>query len=137
MLKGQNLRIFRDFRSKEDGSSTIEFLFWVPVMVGLMTLTVDAVMLMSQSQSLNNLARDTSRSVAVGAITPSQAEAALADWSSSRNANVTVIEGSDGFVTTTITMPFSSVAHITSVFLDGNLNASSVMWIEGSVPNAS
>jgi len=123
---------FKNFRSDDDGSSTIEFLFWVPVMVGLVALTVDAVLVMNQIQTMNNIARDASRSVAVGANTPSQAETALNDWSQATGSNVVIVDGGDGFVTTTISTPFASVGNITSHFLSGNMQATAVMWIEGS-----
>ena len=122
----------KSFRAEDEGSSTIEFLFWVPVMVGLVTLTVDAVLLMNQIQTMNNIARDTSRSVAVGANTPSQAQTALADWSQSTSSNVVVTDGGDGFVTTTISTPFAAVGNLSGYFLSGSMQASAVMWIEGS-----
>ena len=131
------MKTLRQFRDETDGSSTIEFLFWIPVMVGLITLAVDAVMLMNQSQTMHNLARDASRSVAVGALTPIEAEQSLTAWSANTGSTIEVIDGGDGFVTTTIRTPFTSVGNITAYFLDGTLQASAAMWIEGAVFNES
>ena len=131
------MKTLRQFRDETDGSSTIEFLFWIPVMVSLITLTVDAVMFMNQSQSMHNVARDASRSVAVGALTPDQAEQSFSAWTSNTNSSITVVDGGDGFVTTTIQTPFSSVGNLTSYLLGGTMQASAVMWIEGTVNDAS
>jgi len=120
------------FRSNEDGSSSIEFLFWMPVMVTLVALTVDAVMLMNQNQTMYNLARDASRQVAVGAATPDEAEDVLELWRQGTGSTVNVQETGDGFVTTTISTPFSSIGNITGFFIRGNMRASVAMWIEGS-----
>ncbi len=129
--------VFSRFRKETEGATTIEFLFWIPVMVVVIAMTVDAVMLMNHNQTMFNLARDASRAVAVGAMTPSEAEDSLSSWKSSTGSTVTVVDDGSGFVTTTIKTPFSSAGNMSGLFLKGDLGATAVMWIEGGTTSGS
>ncbi|MGJ8610133.1 MAG: TadE/TadG family type IV pilus assembly protein [Octadecabacter sp.] len=125
------MRKFKDWRAQTEGSSTIELLFWLPMMVTLVAVTTDATMLMNQNQNMYYLARDVSRQVAVGATSIDDAGAGIESWRAETGSTV-VVEENDGFVTTTIFTPFSSISNITGIFLEGDMKASAVMWIESS-----
>lgn len=121
----------RRFRAGESGSTSIEFLLWVPIMVLFLTMTTDATLLMHKQQFIMNDARDASRQVALGQRTAAEAlEQLTLRYPSESHPPLVVVE--NGFVTTTISVPFSEVAKISRVFLDGDLSAAVSMWVENA-----
>ena len=121
----------RRFRDDQEGSSSIEFLFWVPVMVMFLTMVTDATLLMHEQQNLYNAARDASRQVALGQKTSDEAEEALIERFEFEELTPEVLI-EDGFVTTSISVPFQEVTHISGLFLNGNLSAKVSMWVENA-----
>ena len=71
------LRRLHAFWIEEDANVTIEFVLWLPVMLGVVMLSADATLLMHRQTLLYDAARDTSRQVALGQKTEDDAEAAL------------------------------------------------------------
>jgi len=61
------------FLRDECGSQTIEFLLWVPIFVALLIIVMDATTLYITQTEMENVARDTARSIVKGGITPDQA----------------------------------------------------------------
>ncbi|MFU8823912.1 TadE/TadG family type IV pilus assembly protein [Yoonia sp.] len=121
----------RQFLANDNGSTSIEFLLWVPVMVLFLTMTTDATLLMHTQQTITNHARDTSRQVALGQKTTEEAQEQLFQrYSSESHPPQVVVE--NGFVTTTISVPFSDVAKISKLFLTGDLSANVSMWVENA-----
>ncbi|KAA9009774.1 TadE/TadG family type IV pilus assembly protein [Histidinibacterium aquaticum] len=122
-------RLWRRMR-REEGSVTLEYVLWLPVWLLIMTLTVDATMLFQQRSQFYVAARDTSRLVAVGAKTASEAET-LVEQGFSRytgfDASVTM---ADGFVTTAVSAPFSSITAFSGYLASGNLTAAVTMYVE-------
>lgn len=114
----------------ESGSATVEFVMWLPIMAFLLTLTTDATTLMHQQQNLYNAARDASRQVALGQKTQEQAEEALLARFATDALQV-IVEQENGFVTTTVSVPYSEYARVSGVF-DGNLEARVSMWVENN-----
>lgn len=54
------------FARREDGNATVEFVLWLPLMMGIIVGAFDLnVMLLTQS-NMHNVARDTARRLAVG-----------------------------------------------------------------------
>lgn len=121
----------RRFRLSDDGSSSVEFLFWVPVMVFFLTMTTDATLLMHEQQNLYNAARDASRQVALGQRNEEEAEEELY----ARFNIPTLIADvaiADGYVKTSITVPFDEITRISGFFVNGNLSAEVSMWVENA-----
>jgi Flp pilus assembly protein TadG len=123
--------LIRRFSLDEDGTTSIEFLMWVPVMVMFLTMTTDATLLMHQQQNLYTAARDASRQVALGQKTDDEAQEELIErlGIDTLTAEVAI---ENGFVITTISVPFKEVTHISGLFVDGNLSADVSMWIENA-----
>jgi Flp pilus assembly protein TadG len=123
--------LIRRFSLDEDGSSSIEFLLWVPVMVLFLTMTTDATLLMHEQQNLYTAARDASRQVALGQKTDVEAQEELIEryGIDTLTAEVAI---ENGFVTTTISVPFTEITRISGFFVDGNLSADVSMWIENA-----
>ncbi len=122
-------KIAKRLHREEDGGSTIEFLLWMPLMIGMLTLTTDATLLMHKQQNLYNASRDASRQVALGQKTESEAAEILAARFSNYTVSVDVAQ-SGGFVTTSVSLPFSEFANVSGLFIDGSLAASATMWVE-------
>ena len=123
--------LVRRFRKSEDGSSSVEFLIWVPVMVFFLTMTTDATLLMHEQQNLYNAARDASRQVALGQKNEEEAEDELFARFNIPTliADVTI---ADGYVKTSITVPFDEITRISGFFVNGNLGAEVSMWVENA-----
>jgi Flp pilus assembly protein TadG len=70
---GKCVRI-KAFLRREDGSSTIEFVLWLPIVMAILLLVVDSSMLfMSRSHAIRVL-QDTNRLYSVGQFTGTPAE---------------------------------------------------------------
>ena len=75
MLCGANFHWSRvsEFLRDEHGSATIEFVLWVPTIVFLLVIVTDASILYLTHTEMWNAARDTARSLSVGAVTAAEA----------------------------------------------------------------
>ena len=114
------------FARDEDAAITVAFVLWVPVFVLILALTVDATVLFISQANMWSVARDTSRFMAIGLYSTTDAEAYAAAqlpiWGeqstivASRNAN---------FVTINLSVPIGEVApfNISGIFTDGFLVA--------------
>lgn len=54
------------FLRDERGTMTIEFVLWVPIVVGLLVTGIDATTIFVMHTEMNNVARDTARRMASG-----------------------------------------------------------------------
>lgn len=66
---GNSLRMLRAFCRSEGGSSTIEFVLWVPLVVMILLLVVDASMLFMARSHAMSVLQDTNRLYSVGQFT--------------------------------------------------------------------
>ena len=120
------------FRFGTDGSVTVEYVLWLPVMFLLTMLTTDATMLMHEQTNLMAAARDASREVATGKVSTTQAEERLlARLGNGRNYKASV-SASGHYVTSTVSVPFSDVVFFGGTFTKGNLAGQATMYVEGS-----
>lgn len=121
------------YQSQEEGSSTIEFVLWLPILAGFVMLATDATLLMHEQTYLTELSRDAARMVAVGEKTEEEAEeATLARFNDASAYNVDVeIDGE--FVQAVVTIPFKNVILFSGPFSgDAILTGHVSMWIEDS-----
>jgi len=119
-IAGNSLRKLRAFRRSEGGSSTVEFVLWLPLVVMVLMLVVDASMLfMTRSHAISVL-QDTNRLYSVGQFTGDTAEdrlekaedyalARLSPFSESATAVTTEV---NRVVRTEATMETSEIANI-------------------------
>ena len=103
------MNVIRKFLDARDGSVTVEFVLWVPFMVLSILIPVDGTMLLFRQAEMTDLARDASRQVALGYRTPEEAEDRLAVALDDGRDYTIDVRQENGFVTTTITVPFSDV----------------------------
>ena len=60
--------------AREDGGATVEFVLWTPLYVALIGFVADVSLSITQTSMMWDVARDTSRRVAVGELEPEAAE---------------------------------------------------------------
>ncbi|WP_322895367.1 MULTISPECIES: TadE family protein [unclassified Yoonia] len=120
------------FWRREDGSVTVEYVLWIPVIMSFMVLITDATMLMHNQSLMFVAARDASRQVALGQKTANEAEEGiLARFAKAPNATASVQEA-NGFVTATIAIPFEDVAIFGGLLSNASIRADVTMWVESN-----
>ena len=101
-------RNLREFEKQEDGTATVESVIWFPIYLLILGLIFDVTMLMMGQTEIWTVANDTSRMVALGRMTESEAETYV-----TTNMGFVVDVTSDGnIVTTRIERPFGEVASL-------------------------
>ena len=84
--KANPMGCFNRFLHDETGSVTIEFVLWIPIIVALLTVVIDATTLYVTHTEMENVARDTARRMVLGRFaTTTQAEAYAANAMRLRN----------------------------------------------------
>lgn len=81
---------FDRFLRDDKGSATIEFILWVPVIVALLVLVIDATTIYITHTEMWNVARDTARRMAKLEMTVAEAEAHAAEAMNLRDLPYTV-----------------------------------------------
>ncbi|MGL4311074.1 MAG: TadE/TadG family type IV pilus assembly protein [Paracoccaceae bacterium] len=124
------VRNLKKFRGSEDGTVTVEFVLWLPLIAGALMLVTDATLLMSQKSRLYDVVRDASRQVSLGKRTPQAAQEAIVSRLSG-NGVAAEVKNLSGYVTSTASIPFAD-AMVFSGYFAGNarMTASVSMWIE-------
>ena len=121
----------RDFKDKEHGSASVEFVLWMPLFVAITMLVIDTSVLCTSQSNYWSVSRDTARLVSRYAMTEADAEAyATAQASilwSAPTADVT-INGS------TVTVNLTAPATELSIF--NALGFASAFDISASVTHA-
>ncbi len=59
-------RPFRPFRRREDGSVTVEFVLWMPILLLLISLTADAALLFGAKANVLRVVQDANRAASIG-----------------------------------------------------------------------
>ncbi len=131
--------LMRPFFKCNQASATVEFVLWVPLLLFFMLAAVDLTLVMHRYQMLYNEAYNTSRSVAVGAVTSSEAASDAyirvsgADSYNDADSELSVeVNISGGFVTSTITQAFSGMSSLLASSLPGSLTGSATLWVEAT-----
>jgi len=120
------------FLRGQDGSVTVEYVMWLPILFGFMMLTADATMLLQRQQILQDAARDASRQVALGLKTTAEAESEMvARFDTEDDTFTTNVAISGDYVTASISQPFGDVTIFAdSLIGSGALSAEVTMWVE-------
>ena len=95
------------------GTMTIEFVLWVPIIMGLLVTAIDATTLYVTHTEMWNVARDTARRMVTGKFsTEAQAEAYAASAMNMRSAPYTISAHYDknNVVEVTIAIGFSDIS---------------------------
>lgn len=120
------------------GSTSVEFAIWLPIFFMIFGVATDAALLMHKQTQLIDMARTASRQVSLGIATQAEAEAFVMSHFAADSAGAATVSVADGFVTASITLPFSEVT-IFSFLLTGSstLSASITMVDEAAAASAS
>lgn len=100
------------FLRQEAGSITVEFSLWVPLLLAVMFLGINASLLYSAQSNFWNISRDTARVVSRHAMTEAEAEVYALDLARLRDYEPEVqvsVDDQRGLVTVTITAEMRSL----------------------------
>ncbi len=118
-----------------DGAAAVEFAFIVPILLLLFSGIVQFGAIMFLENHMTNVARETTRRVAVGELNETDAESsaqqALVNWGVTYDVSVATIDvgGGNQDITVTISLPMAEAAlmDVLGVFQSGNLSAAVTM----------
>lgn len=103
-------RVLKRFYTDSQGGLTIEFVMWVPVLVGLISLAVQTSMIFTTQSNYWSVARDTARIVARHAMTKTAAETYATSRAATSLTTPTVeVTISGAAVTVEIAAPAASI----------------------------
>ena len=122
-----------------DGVAAVEFAFIMPILLLLFSGIVQFGSIMFLENHMTNVARETSRRVAVGELTladaPSSVQQALVNWGVTYEVSVAATDAGSGNqdITVAISLPMAEAAlmDVLGVFQSGNLTAAVTMRQEG------
>ncbi len=117
--------------SDRDGAAAVEFAFIVPIMLLLFSGIVQFGSVMFLENHMSNVARETSRRIAVGELAQADAESsaqqALVNWGVTYEVSITPSNagGGNDDITVAISLPMREAAlmDVLGVFQSGNLTA--------------
>ncbi len=118
-----------------DGVAAVEFAFILPILLLLFSGIVQFGSIMFLENHMTNVARETSRRVAVGELAQadasSSAQQALVNWGVNYDVSVTSVDvgGGNQDIAVAISLPMAEVAlmDVLGVFQSGNLTAAVTM----------
>ena len=124
----------------DSGVAAIEFAFIAPILILLLTGIIQFGAVLFIQHNMGEIARESARRVAVGAMTPTQAKQfvddSLVNWGATFDVAVTVVpdpaDPTDTNVSVVVTAPMSEVAllDILGVFEGGTMRAANTMRVE-------
>ncbi len=118
-----------------DGAAAVEFAFIAPILLLLLSGIVQFGSIMFLENHRTNVARETSRRVAVGELAEADAESSaqqpLVNWGVTYDVDVDLVDvgGGNQDIVVTISLPMSEAAlmDVLGVFQSGNLTAAVTM----------
>jgi len=126
------LRLLKYFRANQDGNASVEFVIWLPLIMGVVVGTFDLNMVLLTQSRMWDVARDTARQVAIGTLDGTTgATYALTRLNSDVSTYTVTITGTTD-VTVSISRLVENVAVMGSVtdFNNYQVNASVTMRSE-------
>lgn len=109
---------------------SVELVLWTPILIGFVSLVADAAIAMRAQQDFYNVARDTSRMVALGQRSTEEAAAYAFERLSSVDELTVNVSIDNNFVETAIAAPASNYTSFVNFFGGDDLTAEVSMWIE-------
>jgi Flp pilus assembly protein TadG len=138
--KGLRGTLLRTLGRDERGTAAIEFALIIPFLLLMFSGILQFGSVMFLESHMNNVAREASRQVAVGALDEDDAEEmvqnALVNWGVTYQITVTTVEDEDDDdnedITVAISLPMSEAAiiDVLGLFDTGNLSTSVTMRME-------
>lgn len=123
---------FRQVLTNSDGNALIETAISLPLLIVILTGIIDLGYLFSVSNSMQTVASETARLIAIRRITTSEAPAYAQSRLMRVNGTYTVATSQSGSdVTVAIALPQRNAAliDVLGMFATGNLNASTTMRV--------
>ncbi len=132
-IEGENAA--RGLWRNRDGAAAVEFAFILPILLLLFSGIVQFGSIMFLENHMTNVARETSRRIAVGELAQadaaSSAQQALVDWGVTYDVSVTSVDvgGGNQDIAVAISLPMREAAlmDLLGVFQSGNLTAAVTM----------
>lgn len=124
----------KDFTDREDGTATVEFALWLPLLALIIMLATDASMLMHRQTLIYDAVRDASRQVVTGVLDVDEAQDQLARrlhaGAEGDNPYIATVTRSGNYIHAELSVPFSAVAIFAHAFFSdtAGLTGSVVMW---------
>ncbi len=108
---GNLLRRMRGRAAEEDGSATIEVVLWLPFILAIFTLIVDATVIFHNHSNVLRIVQDANRGLSVGRYESEQeAEDQITNRLAGLSANVTAdTDILGGVINTVVTIPASDM----------------------------
>ncbi len=133
--RGPRAKGWRAVWRDRDGAAAVEFAFIVPILLLLFSGIVQFGSIMFLENHMTNVARETTRRVAVGELNETDAESsaqqALVNWGVTYDVSVATIDvgGGNQDIAVTISLPMREAAlmDVLGVFQSGNLSAAVTM----------
>jgi Flp pilus assembly protein TadG len=126
------LKLLRLFRKNEDGNASVEFVIWLPIIMGVVVGTFDLNMVLLTQSQMWDVARDVARQVSIGTLdTSTGATYALTQLNSDSNTyTVTITSSTDVVVSISRLMEDIAVIGSLTEFNSYQVNASVTMRSE-------
>lgn len=120
----------KTFGLNTDGTVTVEFALWVPVLFAILAGAADVVTLFYNQQLMYDQTYAAARQVSLGieeTFTIESFVEARFDDADNYDATPTV---SDGYVTSRLSVPYPSVTAFADTFFSRSLVAETTIWVE-------
>jgi Flp pilus assembly protein TadG len=135
ITRGPRAKGWRALWRDRDGAAAVEFAFILPILLLLFSGIVQFGSVMFLENHMTNVARETSRRIAVGELAQadaaSSAQQALVNWGVTYDVSVATIDVGSGNqdITVAISLPMHEAAlmDVLGVFQSGNLTAAVTM----------
>lgn len=113
-MKRFSARVASGFRrsvKSEDGAVSIEFVFWLPVLVFLLSVTADASLIFGTKAQILRVVQDANRATSVGRLRTTDETVAYIRTNIGRYATTATITSqfTSGVVSSTVVIPASSL----------------------------
>ncbi|MCP3969573.1 MAG: pilus assembly protein [Rhodobacteraceae bacterium] len=107
----------RKLSTDETGTVTVELCIWLPFLVGLLGMVFDLSLLMINNADMWNVASDTTRQLAIGALSVNDATTYVNDTSFRGQDYSVTITTAGNMITTEVSIPWDHIS-VTNWFMD-------------------
>lgn len=102
---------FADFLKESDGSATIEFVLWLPILTGIIALSADTALFFAMKSQVVRIVQDANRAASIGRLIDEAATEAfildqLGDYALVATVQVTI---ANSMVSTTVSIPTGEI----------------------------
>lgn len=104
---------FADFLRESDGSATIEFVLWLPLLTGIIALSADTALFFAMKAQVVRIVQDANRAASIGRLDGVDAtvefiEDQLGGYAEVADIEVELLDG-DSLISTTVSIPTEEI----------------------------